>query len=401
MSDIGEADQALLRAQVDSMLDPQVLFEAVRDPAGRVVDLTHRSVNSAACSYLGLGEGDLVGHTQLEISPDLEGSELQRRYIQCVEDGRPVILDDYAMFNEILHDERRYDIRATRAGPDVISVTWRDVTERFQSAQRLAVAAERNRILAKQVQDQSARITEELKSAAAYMASIMPDEITGRVTVTSRYLPSRELGGDSVYYAWMDDDHLLAAMIDVSGHGIEPALLSVSVHNMLRSGSLGIETMLAPEAALTRLNRLFQMDGQGEHYFTMWLGVYEVSSRTLRYASAGAPPALAFHSAPDSAVALAELSTPAVPVGVFEETVFTSRSYTVPPGCRILIYSDGACEIPLADEKHLNLEAFKDICARLSRSPDWSLDELIDELRALTPAAAFEDDCSLIQLAFD
>ena len=50
------------------------------------------------------------------------------------------------------------------------------------------------------------------------MASIMPQGITGRVGVTSRYLPSRELGGDSFDDSWIDDDHLRVYLIDISGH---------------------------------------------------------------------------------------------------------------------------------------------------------------------------------------
>ncbi len=169
----------------------------------------------------------------------------------------------------------------------------------------------------------------ELDSAASYMASIMPRGLAGKVDVSSRYLPSRELGGDSFDYTWIDEEHLLVCLIDVSGHGIEPALLSVSVHNMLRSGSLSKETRLVPEAVLAELNRRFQMDQQSDHYFTLWYGVYKASTRTLRYVSAGAPPALAFTSATGSAVAVTGLSTTSVPVGIFVDTVFTSSIYEV------------------------------------------------------------------------
>ena len=78
------------------------------------------------------------------------------------------------------------------------------------------------------------RTTRELQSAAAYhMSSIMPTDLTGKVAAASRYLPSRGLGGDCFDYTWIDDDHLLVYLIDVSGHGIDPALLSVSVRNMI------------------------------------------------------------------------------------------------------------------------------------------------------------------------
>ncbi len=120
------------------MLDPQVLLEAVRDSRGRVVDFAYRSVNRAACSYLGLEVTDLIDHSALETLPNLEGSGLLGRYARCLEDGQPAIFTDFSYFNEIIDDGRRYDIRATKATTDLLCLTWSDVTERFQTAQRLA-----------------------------------------------------------------------------------------------------------------------------------------------------------------------------------------------------------------------------------------------------------------------
>ena len=148
-----EAAQALLRAGADSMLDPQVLLEAVRDPDGRVVDFVYRSVNRATCTCLGLEEADLVGHNQLESTPNMDSSALHARYIQCLEDGNPVVLDDLAFFNEILDDARRYDIRATVAGADLLNLTWRDVNERFDVTQRTSASEQNYRLLAENAGD--------------------------------------------------------------------------------------------------------------------------------------------------------------------------------------------------------------------------------------------------------
>ena len=97
-------------------------------------------------------------------------------------------------------------------------------------------------------------------------------------------------------------------------------------------------------------------------------------------------------------VTTTELSTHSKPVGMFENTVFGSDIYAVKPGCRIVIASDGATEIDLADGRQLSFEGFRTLCTQRAGSPDWSIDALIQELRALTPLGVFEDDCSLIQL---
>lgn len=245
-----------------------------------------------------------------------------------------------------------------------------------------------------EIRQKSDHLTAGLDIASAYVSSILPGELEGPVRVSSRYLPSQQLGGDSFDYRWIDDDHLIAYLIDVSGHGIGPALLSVSVHNLLRSGSLPLRTLLAPDQVLAELNELFQMEKHDGNYLTMWFGVYEVSSRTLRYASAGAPPAIAV--GPDASGV--ELSTGGKPLGMFHDSLYTSRSYTAPPGCRILLYSDGAYEEARIDGRPLSLTDFKDLFTRLHES---SLDDLVETLRSLTPSGAFTDDCSLVRLESD
>ena len=61
------------------------------------------------------------------------------------------------------------------------------------------------------------------------------------------------------------------------------------------------------------------------------------------------------HPTAGRTVSVTELFTPAAPIGMFEDTEFTSRSYLVPPGFRILVHSDGANEIALNDGSQLSL----------------------------------------------
>ncbi len=283
--------------------------------------------------------------------------------------------------------EREGLIFSTTVGTVIVGATALHYTQRVAD-------------LAQRLQETTDQQTAELERAAAYMASIMPSDLNGRVTVTSRYLPSRELGGDCFDYHWIGD-HLVIYLIDVSGHGVEPALLAVSAHNLLRSGSISTETLLDPKAVLTELNTLFRMEQHNDHYFTVWYGVYQASTSTLRYASAGSPPALAFTANAEKVLVVTELSTPAAPVGMFAETQFASCVFRVPRACRILVHSDGASELQLPNGQQLTPSEFQDLTAELATTPDWSLDALIQELRAVTPTGDFDDDCSMILLAFD
>ena len=254
-----------------------------------------------------------------------------------------------------------------------------------------------NRSLARRLQDKTSRLLAELNSAARYVASILPGDLDGPARVCSRYVPSQQLGGDSYDYRWIDDDHLIVYLVDVSGHGVEAAMVSVSVHNLLRADTLPRETLLNPDIALRELNRLFQMDQHGGNYFTAWYGVYQASTRTLRYSSAGHPPALVFSGRRPGDV-LAELSTPAVPVGIFDDTEFETRTYTVPPDTTLLLYSDGAFEFQLRDGRWCSLADFLEVCERTVDHTDWSLDSLLSELKAISQSGLFDDDCTLVRV---
>ncbi len=239
------------------------------------------------------------------------------------------------------------------------------------------------------------RLMAELNGAARYVTSILPRDLDAPLPVTSRYVPSEELGGDTFDYRWIDDDHLIAYLVDVSGHGVTPAMFSVSVHNLLRSGTLDRDTLLDPGRVLTELNRLFQMDQQAGNYFTIWYGVYQPSTDTLRYARAGHPPPIVLTA---DGSAPAQLHLGSVPIGVLEDTTYETYEYPLQPGTDVLIYSDGAFELVLPGGERGSLEEFIDMSARTAAAPDWTLDDLVDQLRKRSATGHFDDDCTLVRL---
>ena len=170
----------------------------------------------------------------------------------------------------------------------------------------------------------------------------------------------------------------------------------MSVHNTLRSGTVDHDTLLHPDRALTELNRLFRMEDHGGNYFTIWYGVYQASTRTLRYSGGGHPPALVLE--PDSSV-ITELPSDAVPVGIQTEVDFQAHSFAVPPGADILIYSDGAFELNLIDGGQGSLAEFIELYTRTAESPGWTLNSLITELQNRSEAGLFDDDCTLVRLS--
>lgn len=385
-------DAAMCEAAFEHLYNAVVVTDADFDGGPFI-----RRCNPAFCALTGYSEEELVGK-----SPRiLQGADTDRQVIDRLR--RQIRAGEFFQGSTINYrkDGAPYAVQwniSPICGADGAIVAYVSIQ---QDITALIEANERNRVLGQEVQWHAERLASELNSAARYAASILPHGLTGPVNVSSHYLPVRGLGGDSFDYLWLDDDHLVVYLIDVSGHGVEPALLSISVHNMLRSRAISDDALLQPEDVLTELNHRSQMDQHNEHFFTIWYGVYEASRRELRYASAGAPPVLVFDSASAQGVVVTDLPSTSPPVGVFEDTTFRSRTHHVPIGSRALVYSDGAYEIDLSDDRQLSWEEFVNLTGRVAACPAWTLDDLVDELRGISPSGTFQDDCSLIQLTFD
>lgn len=259
----------------------------------------------------------------------------------------------------------------------------------MQAREQLLASEERNRVLLQGLQA-------ELDNAAHYLRSVLPGELSGRVATQTRYLPSSTLGGDFFDFLWIDDDHLAFYLLDVSGHGVQSALVAVSAYNLLRSSAVTMPTLLHPSKMLGTLNRHFAMERHDGNYVTMWYGVYEVSSRTMRYACGGHPPALLL-----TGDTVTQLSSQSPPVGMFEDATFPAIKIAIPPDSELVLYSDGIFEFRLPEGRPWLQPEFVDVCAGLSRSPGWSLDDLVAEVLTHSATGAFEDDCSLVRLTFE
>ncbi len=152
-----EAERARLHATLDTLLDPHVILDAVRNKQGQITDFVFTDANEAACGYNKMTREQLVGRSLLELLPAHTSSGLFDLYRQALESNHPLVLDDYVYPHEIHAEERRYDIRAVKVG-DALSYTWRDVTERHRLTQRLAASEDHYRLLTKNSYDTAIRI---------------------------------------------------------------------------------------------------------------------------------------------------------------------------------------------------------------------------------------------------
>ena len=255
--------------------------------------------------------------------------------------------------------------------------------------------------LGRDLQQQKHLLEAELAEAAEYVCSILPEPLQEPpATIDVRFVPSRRLGGDSFDYYWLDSEHLVIYLLDVSGHGLRAALPSLSVLNLLRFKELNKVNYYQPSEVLRGLNQTFQMSPRNDKYFTIWYGVYNIKQRQLVYASAGHPPAILLGSDANGELIQQRLKTPGFPIGMFPTAQYVDAHCQIEPASRLYIFSDGIYELDQPDGTIWGLEKFIELLESTYQNQS-DLELLLQKVYERNYTNDLSDDLSIIQVNLD
>lgn len=209
---------------------------------------------------------------------------------------------------------------------------------------RIAVAVENARLL-EQTATQ-ARLHHELKIARTIQESLLPDNYLrhGNLEVAALTVPASDVGGDLYMIQPLWDQHLAAAVGDVSGKGIGAALLMAVTSTMLTTIAREINT---PARHLERLGELLRhytsQNRQNVALCYVQLRATGATEYQLQVASAGAIPLLLRRA--DGRLEWIELV--GLPLGTMLFTPgykYQSVTTTFHPGDLLLVCTDGLTE---------------------------------------------------------
>ena len=195
-----------------------------------------------------------------------------------------------------------------------------------------------------QLEDRT-RLLQAMALAQEVHNRLLPSELPAPpgLDLAAASIPCEEMGGDSydVFPLGHCNRGCTVALVgDVSGHGLDAALLMATARALLR---MRARQAGSPAEVVTDVNRFLAQDTVGSGRF-MTLFYLEISpcSHALRWVRAGHDPAILYRPALDG---FEELGGPGIPLGVMEDRVFTEFARTaLDPGEVLLIGSDGLWE---------------------------------------------------------
>jgi len=259
-----------------------------------------------------------------------------------------------------------------------------------------------------ELQEASERMRYDLRAASRVQRSMLPrgNIVTPRVRTAWGYVPTDELAGDAIGLHLIADRYLVAYVIDVSGHGVPAALLSVTAMHalapapgeasLLRDMSSGgpASTVRPPSQVAFELNRRFRSGGTDDRFLTMVLCVLDTFEGRLRFTCAGHPPPILIRNG--AAMELEDVGS--LPIAVLDEVDFGEGTIRLEPGDRVCLFSDGVLEqMDAVDGVQFGVARLRTLlCGRHSQGPQQAVDHTITALAAWAGCRAFSDDVSLV-----
>jgi len=205
------------------------------------------------------------------------------------------------------------------------------------------------------------RITAELHVAKQIQANMLPSDFPpfpGRKNEFDLYAeiyPAKEVAGDFYDFFFIDNDHFALAVADVSGKGVPAALFMSLTKTLIRTsfqtsepagsseplGSVRDSPAVYLAKALETVNHQLCSNNITNMFVTLWIGVLEISSRTLFFINAGHnPPLLRKEGGKFEFL----VSPPDLVLAGMDDTRYHYRQRHFEKGDTLFLYTDGITE---------------------------------------------------------
>lgn len=395
----------------DSRLQRRLLVSLLRKWNIRVIEAENALVALEMCKT---HAPDIVLSDWM--MPGMNGPEFCRAF-------RKLERDTYGYFILLTSKKDKFEVtQGLDAGADDYLTKPVDTDElraRIAAGERILEMerqlSEKNRLISETLDTLQAlydRIDQDLVQARKIQKSLVPDldRTIGGSRINLLLKPCGHIGGDFCGM-FTPAEHLVAFYnIDVSGHGITSALMTARLGSYLSARyldqNLAVEPRFGKFHALRQpsevaeiLNARLLADAGADQYFTMVYAIADLRTGAVRLTQAGHPHPILIRANG----AIETTGDGGLPIGLIEGARFDQIEVNLQPGDRLLFYSDGFTECPVATGGFLDDEGFSDMIRCLGHVKDGRafLDALFAGLQGrMQEGEALADDVSATLFTF-
>ena len=203
--------------------------------------------------------------------------------------------------------------------------------------------------------------------------------------ISGKSKPTDEVGGDLIDYMG-NDEETIVYMIDVSGHGVGPGLLTGMFKASFRSIYSSNNSI---KSIVQKLNAVL-LSQRKKGMFVTFGGLRFYDNNNVEYFVAGHPPIIKI----DKSGKVEELKITQLPLLTLLHSEFQNQIISTNPGDLFIIYSDGIYETMNKKGEDFGFDRLKKI---ITETHTLSTDEILERIfKDLTVYGSSHDDQSLI-----
>ena len=180
---------------------------------------------------------------------------------------------------------------------------------------------------------------EELKFAKDIQYSVLPSSfpINEKFEIYASMATAKTVGGDFYDFYYIDREHMLIEIADVSGKGIPAAMFMMRTKTLLKSL---IQSGMDLEAAFIEANNRLCEGNDTQTFITVWAGIVDLTNGHVEFINAGHNPPLVSR---DGKFEYLRSKAGFVLAGL-EGFKYQKQNFDIKPGDIIYLYTDGVTE---------------------------------------------------------
>ena len=239
----------------------------------------------------------------------------------------------------------------------------------------------------------------DLKSAHDIQQNIIPSGYPAfpehpEIDLFAVLKPAESIGGDLYDYYFIDQEHLLVAIGDVSGKGIPASLFMAIASTLIKNHS----DILSSREIIEKVNNELGDRNPNQYFLTLFIGILNVRTGVMDYCNAAHNYPYLVHL--DGTMQTLSKSH-GIPLGIYKNKIYKSTTIQLYPGDLMLLYTDGVINSRNSGGKHYGIEKLKSNIQGMSHlSAMEVVTLLLQSIVVYEDQTQQSDDISLVALKY-
>ncbi|HAH23307.1 MAG TPA: hypothetical protein DCL77_06050 [Prolixibacteraceae bacterium] len=239
----------------------------------------------------------------------------------------------------------------------------------------------------------------DLKSAHDIQQNIIPSGYPAfpehpEIDLYAVLKPAESIGGDLYDYYFIDNEHILMAIGDVSGKGIPASLFMAIASTLIKNNS----NIRSSREIIEKVNNDLGDRNPNQYFLTLFIGILNVSTGVMDYCNAAHNFPYLLHT--DGTMQTLSKSH-GIPLGIYKNKTYKSNNIQLQTGDLILLYTDGVINSRNPEGTHYGIEKLKRNIQRMNNINSKEVVTLLMQSIVTYEGESHQsDDISLVALRY-